>query len=74
MYASLYAARSLYDLIPSWGAFGGMAIVTALAALIAVRRNAFVLAVIGLLGGFATPWLLSTGLRGRVVVRQIKNW
>jgi hypothetical protein len=61
LYASLFAARSLYQLIPSWGAFVGMALVTALAGVIAIRRDAFVLAVIGLLGGFATPWLLSTG-------------
>jgi uncharacterized membrane protein len=38
-----------------------MALVTALGGLIAIRRDAFVLAVLGLVGGFATPWLLSTG-------------
>jgi len=61
LYASLFAARTLYDLIPAWGAFGGMALVTVLAGFIAIRRDAFVLAVIGLVGGFATPWLLSSG-------------
>jgi hypothetical protein len=35
--------------------------VTVVAGLLAVRRNAFVLAVIGIIGGFATPWMLSTG-------------
>ncbi|MET0595710.1 MAG: DUF2339 domain-containing protein, partial [Polyangiaceae bacterium] len=61
LYASLFAARTLYELLPAPAAFGGMVFVTALAGAIAVRRDAFVLAVIALVGGFATPVLLSTG-------------
>ena len=61
LYASLFAGHTLYHLMPAAATFGAMAFVTALAGAIAVRRDAFVLAVIGLLGGFATPVLLSTG-------------
>ena len=61
LYASLFAARTLYELIPAPATFAAMALVTALAGVIAVRRDAFVLAVISLTGGFATPVLLSTG-------------
>jgi hypothetical protein len=61
LYASLFAARTLYELIPAPATFAAMAFVTALAGVIAVRRDAFVLAVIALVGGFATPVLLSTG-------------
>jgi uncharacterized membrane protein len=61
LYASLFAARSLYELLPMSATFAAMALVTAVAGVIAVRRDAFMLAVIGLVGGFATPVLLSTG-------------
>ena len=61
LYAALFAARSLYDLIPSAASFAGMVIVTAVAGVMAVRRDAFMLAILGLLGGFLTPYLVSTG-------------
>ena len=61
LHASLFAAHTLYGLIPAPATFIAMALVTAAAGFIAVRRDAFVLAVIGLVGGFATPVLLSSG-------------
>jgi uncharacterized membrane protein len=61
LYASLFAAHSLYHLISSGVAFAGMALVTLTAGAMAVRRDAFMLAVLGLLGGFLTPYLVSTG-------------
>ena len=61
LYASLFAARSLYELLPMSATFAAMMLVTVIAGVIAVRRDAFMLAVIGLVGGFATPILLSTG-------------
>ncbi|WP_394831045.1 DUF2339 domain-containing protein [Pendulispora rubella] len=60
-YASLYAARTLYDLLPVSITFAGMALVTVVAGLIAVRKDAPMLAILGLLGGFMTPFLLSSG-------------
>ena len=61
LYAALYAARTLYHLIPTSGAFAGMILLTATAGALAIRRNAYLLAVLGLIGGMATPFLLSTG-------------
>ena len=61
LYAALFAARSLYGLINAPVAFAGMALVTVTAGLFAIRRNAYFVALLGLLGGMATPYLLSTG-------------
>lgn len=62
LYGSLFGAHALYQLIPSLPTFGLMALVTAAAFLLAIRLNAPVVAVLGLLGGFLTPPLLSTGV------------
>ena len=61
LYASLFAAHSLWHLVPSSVAFVGMILVTVTAGALAVKRDAFMLAVLGLLGGFLTPYLVSTG-------------
>ncbi len=61
LYASLFAARSLYHLLDSATAFIGMGLVTVTAGVVAVKRSAFVLALLGLIGGMATPYLLSEG-------------
>ena len=61
LYAATWAARSLYQLIPMELAFVLMALTTAVCALLAVRHHALLVAVLGLAGGFATPFLLSTG-------------
>jgi uncharacterized membrane protein len=63
LYAVTFACRSIYHfeffgLIPT---FGLMALITATAFLLAVRLEALVVAVLGMLGGFLTPILLSTG-------------
>jgi hypothetical protein len=60
LYASLYAAHARYALIGSPVTFAGMALVTVTAGVVAVRRNALAVAVLGLAGGFLTPYLLST--------------
>lgn len=63
LYGVSFAAHSIYH----FAAFGTvptfvlMAVVTFVAFLIAVRLNALVVAVLGMLGGFMTPVLLSTG-------------
>lgn len=61
LFATFFAAHALWHLIPSGVAFGFMALVTATAVLLSLRRDSLVIAVLGLLGGFATPALLSTG-------------
>ena len=60
LYASLFAAHARYHLLSTPPTFAGMILVTVTAGLLAVRRNAFLIAVLGLIGGFLTPYLLST--------------
>jgi uncharacterized membrane protein len=61
LFSTFFAAHALWNLIPSWAAFVLLAMVTAVAVLLSIRRDSRFIAVLGLLGGFATPILLSTG-------------
>ncbi len=61
LYLSLWAAFSMYHLIPAGVAFAGMVLVTAFNAFIAWRQSAELLAVYAIVGAFSTPLLLSTG-------------
>ena len=61
LFATFFAAHALWNLIPASATFGLLAVVTALAVLLSIRRESLFIAVLGLLGGFATPALLSTG-------------
>lgn len=61
LYACFFAAHSLYGLFPLGLTFGLMVLVTIVACLLSIRHDAFFVAVLGLLGGFATPLALSTG-------------
>ena len=60
-YLSGFAAFQLYNLVAHPVAFGFMCLVTLLALLLALRQEAVTLALIGGLGGLATPFLLNTG-------------
>jgi len=62
LYGNIFAAHVFYHLIELGPAFATMAIVTAAAFFLAVRMNAQVIVILGLLGGFLTPVLLSTGV------------
>ncbi|HEX4640824.1 MAG TPA: DUF2339 domain-containing protein [Chthoniobacterales bacterium] len=62
LYGNIFAAHVFYHLIALGPAFASMAIVTAAAFFLAVRMNAQVIVILGLLGGFLTPVLLSTGV------------
>lgn len=57
LYGSLFAATTLYHLVPPWIGFGAMAGVTALALLMSLRFGSPI-AVLGLIGGYATPALV----------------
>jgi uncharacterized membrane protein len=64
LYAVTFACRSIYHfeffgVVPT---FLLMTLITAAAFVIAVRLEAQVVAILGILGGFLTPWLLSTGV------------
>jgi uncharacterized membrane protein len=68
LYLSLYAAWNFYHLIAPESAFAGLAIVTALLIAIALRRDSQRLATLALLGGYATPLLVSTGHDAQVAL------
>ncbi len=57
-YLSVWAASSLYHLVPAGVGFGLMAVVTAGAGALALRYDSAAAAALGLGGGFATPLLL----------------
>jgi len=61
LFSTFFAAHALWHLIPVAAAFALLSLVTAVAVLLSIRRDSFFIAVLGLLGGFATPMLLSTG-------------
>ncbi len=59
-YINIFAAFQLFALIPHLPAFALMIGVTVLAFFLAVRQNNAVLAILGVLGGLGTPFLLYT--------------
>lgn len=61
LYFSVFASYSFYHLIGALPAFALMALVTACAGLFSARFNSLLVAVLGILGGYGTPLLLSTG-------------
>ncbi len=61
LFSTFFAAHALWNLIPTTVTFGLLTLVTALAVLLSIRRESLFIALLGLLGGFATPALLSTG-------------
>lgn len=65
LYGVTYAARALYRLAPfdsAMATFGVMSLITATAFFLSGRMKAQVIAVLGMLGGFMTPILCSTGV------------
>jgi uncharacterized membrane protein len=61
LYLSLWAAFSLYQLVPASVAFAAMVIVTAFNGFMAWVQDAELLALYAIVGGVSTPLLLSTG-------------
>jgi uncharacterized membrane protein len=61
LFATFFSAHALWHLIGAVVAFGLLALVTVVAVTLSIRRESLFIAVLGLLGGFATPALLSTG-------------
>jgi hypothetical protein len=61
LFSTFFAAHALWNLIPGTATFFLLALVTAVAVLLSIRRDSLFIAVLGLLGGFLTPALLSTG-------------
>lgn len=61
LYLDVFAAFSLYGLIPSGFAFGLLFVISMLAAALAVLQDAHSLAMLGFCGGFIAPLLVSSG-------------
>jgi len=61
LYGAFWAAHALYGLIGMGVSFALMVLVTAACCLLALRYGSQLVAVMGLVGGFATPLLLSSG-------------
>lgn len=62
LYLSLWAAFQVYHLMPSGVVFACMLVVTCSTCAMALTQDAEILAVYSIVGGFATPLLLSTGV------------
>ncbi|MGB0086446.1 MAG: DUF2339 domain-containing protein [Rhodomicrobiaceae bacterium] len=60
LYVSVYAATSLYQLVPPLFGFAGLAAITTLAVILALRHGPPV-ALLGMVGGFLTPALMASG-------------
>lgn len=61
LYATLFATHALWHLLSPAVVFPLMLLVTAVAVLLSIRRDSVFIALLGLVGGFATPALLSSG-------------
>lgn len=87
LYATVFAATSLYHMLPQTLGFIGMAVVTALAVILSLRHG-MPIALLGLMGGFITPGLIGSDhpsavtlfiylycvLAGLFAVIRQKNW
>lgn len=62
LYFAVFAAHSMYELIPASISYPLMIVVTVLAGGIAVWFNSMISAIFGTVGGYGTPIMLSTGV------------
>jgi hypothetical protein len=60
LFATLFAAHARWGILGSGATFVALAAVAVLAVILAVRHDSTFIALLGLLGGFATPVLLGT--------------
>lgn len=61
LFSSFYAAYALWSLIGPLAAFAALVAVVAAAVALSLRHDSLFIALLGLLGGFAAPVLLSSG-------------
>src|SRR5262245_35142298 len=61
LFATFFAANSRWELLGVLPTFGMMALVTVVAVLLSLLHDSVFVALLGLVGGFATPALLSAG-------------
>lgn len=68
LYLDVFAAFSLYQLLPPIPAFGLLFVISMLAAALAVLQDSRSLAVLGFSGGFAAPLLVSSGAGNHIAL------
>lgn len=68
LYLSIYASYNFYQLLGQPAALLLMALVTTAAVLLSVRHDALPVAILGLVGGFLTPVLISSGRDNEVAL------
>lgn len=61
LYFAIFASFSFYHLISQITAFGIMILITVTAVLLSVRYDSFATAILGIVGGYLTPFFLNTG-------------
>lgn len=61
LYFAIYQSYQSYHLLPQAGAFAAMVVITILAIMLALVYDKKELAVIALIGGFSTPFFVSSG-------------
>ncbi len=61
LYFGVFSAVNIHHLITIYPAFGLMILITCATGVMAVRFNSPLIAVLGILGGYGTPVMLSTG-------------
>ncbi len=88
MYFTVYASTNMYHLTSSLTGFILMCVVTLGACIISVRKNMLLMAILGIVGGYLTPILLSTGDKnlyglfgyllllgsGTLVISKYRDW
>jgi len=68
VYFITYAAYSFYDLMPLYMAFGLMVMITVFTVYAAIKYDRQVIALIGMIGAYAVPFLLSDNTGNMVVL------
>jgi uncharacterized membrane protein len=68
LYLIVFAALHLYALLPASFAFGVLAVLAALSAILAVLQNSQAFALLAVTGGFLAPILASTGEGSHIVL------
>src|SRR3984957_11893605 len=68
LYLIVFAALHLYSLLPASTAFGVLAVLAMLSAILAVLQNSMAFALLAVTGGFLAPILASTGAGNHVVL------
>ena len=66
LYLSVFAAFDFYHLLTQIPAFFLMILVTGIGIALSLRYNAISLIIVAILGGFATPFLISTGQNNEI--------